>query len=112
MAAQGDRLQAIKDELTDLLEVRIGDLLGAVRATQDVTRRIVAAEEEIRRQTAQRDQLERELGPLQSNADGLEGETRDLRARVDRARENVERLRSLREELMNNLSTLKGELDE
>jgi archaellum component FlaC len=112
MAAQGDRLQAIKDELTDLLEARIGDLMGAVRATQEVTRRIVATEEEIRRQTVQRDQLERELGPLQSSADGLEGETRDLRTRVERARENVERLRSLREELMNNLSSLKGELDE
>jgi chromosome segregation ATPase len=112
MAAQGDRLQAIKDELTDLLEVRIGDLMGAVRATQEVTRRIVYAEEEIRRQTQQREQLERELGPLQSHADGLEGETRDLQARVERARANVDRLRSLREELMNNLSNLKGELDE
>ena len=112
MAAQGDRLQAIKDELTDLLEVRIGDLMGAVRATQEMTRRIVATEEEMRRQTMLREQLERELGPLQSNADGLEGETRDLQARVERARSNVDRLRSLREELMNNLSNLKGELDE
>ena len=112
MAAQGDRLQAIKDELTDLLEARIGDLMGAVRATQEVTRRIVATEEDIRRQSTLRDQLERELGPLQSSAEGLDGETRDLRTRVERARENVERLRSLREELMNNLSSLKGELDE
>jgi septal ring factor EnvC (AmiA/AmiB activator) len=112
MAAQGDRFQALKDELTDLLEARIGDLMGVVAATRELTRQIISTEEEIRRQTMQQAQLERELAPLKSNADGLEAENRDLQGRVDRMKANVDRMRSLREELMSNLSNLKGEFDE
>lgn len=112
MAAQTDRLSAIKNEFDKLLEARVGDLLGVVRATQEVTRRLVATEEEIRRQTYLKDRLESELGPLKSRADGLTAENRDLQARVDRLRENVERMKSLRDELMSNLSSLKGEIDD
>jgi archaellum component FlaC len=109
-SAQTDRLNAIKQELNDILESRIGDLLGSVRATQQVTRQLVATEDEIRRQTYLKDRLEAEIGPLKRTADGLGVENRDLQARVDRLRENVERMKSLREELMSNLSTLKGEI--
>ncbi|MEQ1505156.1 MAG: hypothetical protein ABMB14_23175 [Myxococcota bacterium] len=108
--AHGDRLAAIKQELNDLLESRIGDLLGAVRATQELTRRLVSTEEEIRRQSFLKERLEAELGPLKTRADGLGVENRDLQARVDRLRENVGRMKSLRDELMSNLSNLKGEI--
>jgi chromosome segregation ATPase len=110
MSAQTDRLSAIKNELNNLLEAQIGDLLGAVRATQEITRRLVSTEEEIRRQTLLKEGLEAQLGPLKSRADGLTAENRDLQARVDRLRENVERMKSLRDELMSNLSNLKGEI--
>ena len=112
MSAHGDRFQALKDELTDLLEARIGDLMGVVAATREVTRQIIATEEEIRRQSMQHEQLERELGPLKNSSDGLEAENRDLQSRVDKMKANVDRMRSLREELMSNLSNLKGEFDE
>jgi septal ring factor EnvC (AmiA/AmiB activator) len=112
MSAHGDRFEALKDELTDLLEARIGDLMGVVAATREITRQIIATEEEIRRQSMQHDTLERELGPLKNSSDGLEAENRDLQARVDRMKANVDRMRSLREELMSNLSNLKGEFDE
>ncbi|MEQ1570982.1 MAG: hypothetical protein ABMA64_35460 [Myxococcota bacterium] len=105
-----DRLQTIKQELNDLLEQRIGNLLGVVRATQTVTRQLVSTEEEIRRQTYIKERLEAELAPLKGRADGLAGENRDLQSRVDRLRENVERMKSLRDELMSNLSNLKGEI--
>jgi len=108
--ANPDRLTAIKQELNDLLEARVGNLLGAVRATQQITRQLVSTEEEIRRQTYIKERLEAELAPLKGRADTLAGENRDLQARVDRLRENVERMKSLRDELMSNLSNLKGEI--
>jgi len=112
MAAQTDRLAAIKQEMTDLLEIKVGDLLGVVRATQELTRRLISTEEEVRRQTYLKERLEAELVPMKGRVDTLTVENRDLQARVDRLRENVERMKSLREELMSNLSNLKGEIDD
>lgn len=103
-----DRLTAIKKELNDLLEAKIGNLLGVVRATQQVTRQLIETEEEIRRQAFQQQGLEAELGPARGRADSAEN--RDLQARLDRLQQNVERMKSVREGLMNNLATLKAEL--
>jgi chromosome segregation ATPase len=110
--ASSERLQAIKQELDDLLEARIGDLLGVVQATQEVTRQIIATEEEIRRQKMLQERLEAELVPLSEEHGGLEAETRELQSRVDGLKGKVGHLRSLHDELLSNLSNLKGELDE
>jgi chromosome segregation ATPase len=112
MATDTDRLQTIQEEFNSVLETRIGDLMGAVRATQEVTRQLITAEQEIRRQDALRERLEAELEPLKSKGDELEAENRELQGRVDKLRDNVDRMRSLRDELMSNLSNLKGELDD
>ena len=110
--AGAERLQAIQTELTDLLQTRIGDLLGVVQATEEVTRQIVETEQEIKRQSAVRERLEAELPSLQTQQKGLSGETRELQSRVDGLKHKVDHLQALREELMNNLSHLKGELDD
>lgn len=110
MSTNSERLATIQADLNTLLEQRIGDLLGVVRAAQEVTRQIVAAEEEIRRQTLIKDQLEGDLGPMKSQAAGLTAENRELKLRVDALKANVDRMRTLRDELMDNLSNLKGEL--
>ena len=110
--ASNERLQAIKQELNDLLEARIGDLLGVVQATQEVTRQIIATEEEIRRHKMLQERLEAELQPLSKEHGGLEEETQKLQAKVDGMKNKVGHLRSLHDELLSNLSNLKGELDE
>ena len=112
MSTTDDRLASIQSDLNSLLETRIGNLLGVVRAAQEVTRQIVATEEEIRRQTAIKDALEAELSPLRTRAAGLEGENSELRARVDGMKNNVDRMKSLRDQLMNNLANLKGGLED
>lgn len=108
--AQADRLTAIKKELEDLLEARIGDLLGAMRATQEVTRRLITTEEEIRRQTYLKGRLEADLGPLKTRSDSLTSETKELQARVDRLRENLERQKAVRAELISKLDIAKSGL--
>ena len=112
MSTNPERLATIQSDLNNLLEHRIGNLLGVVRAAQEVTRQIIAAEEEIRRQTLIKEQLETDLGPLKSQAEGLGTENRELRHRVDSMKNNVDRMKSLRDELMSNLSNLKGELED
>ena len=107
-----DRFQAIKSELNDLLEARLGDLLGVVQATEEVTRQLVETEHEIQRQTALKERLEAELPSLQTQRKGLSGETKELQSRVDGLKHKVDHLQALREELMSNLSHLKGELDD
>ncbi|HHO54194.1 MAG TPA: hypothetical protein ENK18_25825 [Deltaproteobacteria bacterium] len=110
--ASNERLQAIQKELNDMLEVRMGDLLGVVQATEEVTRQLVATEQEIQRQTALKERLETELPSLQTQRKGLQGETQDLQSRIDGLKSKVDHLQALREELMSNLSDLKGELDD
>lgn len=110
--AGAERLQAIQNELTDLLESRLGDLLGVIQATEEVTRQIVETEQEIQRQSSLRERLEAELPSLQTQKKGLSGETKELQNRVDGLKHKVDHLQALREELMNNLSHLKGELDD
>lgn len=108
--SSNDRLNAIKKVLNVLLEGKIGNLLGVVRATQQVTRELIAAEEEIRRQSFVRDQLAAELGPTRGRGDALSPETKDLQARLDRVQENLDRMKSLRDELLTNLGSLQGGL--
>jgi hypothetical protein len=108
--SSNDRLNALKKELNELLEVRIGSLLGVVRATQQVTRDLIATEDEIRRQTFVRESLQAELGP--GPGPDATPHQRDLQSRLERVQENVERMKSLRDELLNNLATLKASVSE
>ena len=110
--ASSERLQAIKQELNDLLEARIGDLLGVVQAAQEVTRQIITTEEEIRRHKTLQERLEAQLEPLSREQGGLESGTRELQAKIDGMKGKVNHLRTLHDELLSNLSNLKGELDE
>ncbi len=109
MSTQTDRLDAIKAELNEVLEARIGHLLGVVRAAQAVTRQIVATDEEIRRQEQVREALEAELGPLKGTARDLSAANEELRSRVTAVRSDVDRMKSLRDELMSNLSNLRAD---
>jgi chromosome segregation ATPase len=109
MSTQTDRLDVIKAELNELLEARIGHLLGVVRAAQAVTRQIVATDEEIRRQEHVHEALEAELAPLKGTVHELAASNEELRGRVASARTNVDRMKSLREELMSNLSNLRAD---
>ncbi len=109
-SSETDRLEAIKQDFNTLLESRVGDLMGAVRATQEVTRQLIAAEEEIRRQTLLREHLDAELARLVKTGSGLDAETSELKAKIAKLHESVDRRRSLRDELMSNLANLKGEL--
>lgn len=103
-----DRLTAIKKELNDLLEAKISNLLGVVRATQQVTRELLETEEEIRRQAYVREGLEAQLGPARGRVDSVEN--RELQARLDRLQQNVERMKTVRDGLMSDLATLKNGL--
>lgn len=109
MSTHDDRLDAIKSELDEVLEQRIGHLLGVVRAAQAVTREIVATESEIRRQEALAADLEAQLAPLRETASELDAGNRELKSRVGAARSDVDRMKALREELMSNLSNLRAD---
>lgn len=110
MSSDSDRLAAIEDELSGILEERITELLAHMRALREVTSQIAATELDIRRQEQVHGQLESELGPLTARSDALDEENEEIQRRVDALRENVSRARKLREELMSNLSGLTSEL--
>ena len=75
----GKRLLSIQQELASILEARLAELTEAMKQTELVTRRIVAAEVELDRHTGTRTQLAAELA-------GLEQDTQDARARADEIR--------------------------
>ena len=112
MPSVDPQLQTIKQQLEAVLEHRIGDLLGHVKATQAVTRQIVAAEAEIHRQQELESRLREELGPLETASETLTSDNADLQSKVEKVRENVDRMRALKQQLMSDLSSLKNELHE
>ena len=97
--ADGDRFDSIKADLNQALEGRIGHLLGVVRAAQSLTRQIVAAEDELRRQTRTKEQLESEGSRPSASA--------DLPRRLDAAKADLSRQRTLRDELLSQLAGLR-----
>jgi archaellum component FlaC len=93
-------LQAIQDQLSDLLEARVTDLMTQIKATQAISRQIARTEEEIERQQLLQERLETELGPLREEAASLRVETETLQSEVDDLLDNVSRMRNIREELL------------
>ena len=79
------RLDEIRAELTSLLEVKLGELLGVVNATEEITRQLVETETEIKRQLALKERLEAQLPSLQTQRKGLTGETKELQSPRRRA---------------------------
>jgi chromosome segregation ATPase len=109
----GDRdFHTLKQELESLLEERISDLLCHVKVAQGVTRQILAAEEDIRRQQLLQASLEQELPPLEEEAEGLQAENSVLESKVEKLRDNVMRLRVLKGDLTASLTSLKNDLHE
>jgi septal ring factor EnvC (AmiA/AmiB activator) len=104
MSADSDRFDTIKADLNHALEARIGHLLGVVRAAQSLTRQIAAAEDEIRRQTWIRDQLQGELQPLDGESKKAAAANQELQRRLDATRTDLDRQRSVRDELLSRLS--------
>jgi predicted nucleic acid-binding Zn-ribbon protein len=102
--ADGDRFDSIKADLNQALEARIGHLLGLVRAAQSLTRQIIATEDEIRRQTRIKDQLESELAPLEGDRSKLSAANQDLQRRLDATKADLGRQRSLHDELLSKLA--------
>ena len=102
--ADSEQLRALKAQFDALLEGRIGDLLGQVRAIQELTRRISATEAEIRRNEELTAPMEAELGSLTQENQGLQ-------ARVTQLKDHVGTMRAMKKELMSNLTTLKSELE-
>ena len=102
--ADSEQLHALKEQFSSLLEGRIGELLGQVRAIQELTRRLSAAEGEIVRNQELAAPLEAELGSLTQENAGLQ-------ARVAQATAQVGKMRAMKKELMSNLTTLKSELE-
>lgn len=102
--ADGDRFDSIKADLNQALEARIGHLLGVVRAAQSLTRQILATEDEIRRQTWIKEQLEAELGPLEGDRGKLSAANQDLQRRLDATKADLGRQRSLHDELLSKLA--------
>lgn len=104
MSADGDRFQSIKADLNQVLESRIGELLGVVRAAQSLTRQIIATEDEIRRQTWVKEQLESELGPIEGDNRKLAAANSELQRKLDATKTDLKRQRSLHDELLSRLS--------
>jgi chromosome segregation ATPase len=73
------RLQAIQTELAKILEARLNELSDAMKQTEATTRRILAAEIEIERHAASREQFERDLL-------GVEAEAKAARAQAEEGR--------------------------
>ncbi len=102
-AVQAQRQVATNPEL----EARLGDLLGFVRAAEEVSRQLLLVEEELRRQSALQNHLELQLPQLQSKPPG---EAKAFMARLETCRGRVAELFALREELIGNLNQLQGQL--
>ena len=110
MSEASDRLGAIRDEFQAVLEERITDLLGQVKAVQQLTRHIASIEVDMQRQEAMRGELEAELDPLNSKFEALKEENGEIQVRVESLKGKVESMRRMRAELVSNLSGLTSDL--
>lgn len=109
-SADNERLRAIQEELNGVLEARITDLLGHVRAVQEVTARIASTSSEIQRQEQLRELLDAELSSLDGQSESLRTDNARIEEKVTALRANVQQMRKLRAELMSDLTGLSGEM--
>lgn len=97
------RLQAIQRDLAAILEARLSELTEAMKNTELVTRRIVAAEIELERHRASQDQLSGDLG-------SLEDEVRAARARAEEVRGTHAQLAQARDQSRAELQRIEREV--
>lgn len=100
-------LNSIAQEMTGLLEARISDLLGHVKASRDVTQRLLDADAELTKLSGVQQRLAAVLDPLGGD-DGPE--TAELRRRLESVTSRVDKLATQRTELIDRLKTLKSKL--
>jgi chromosome segregation ATPase len=86
------RLEAVQTELAEVLEERLGVLAEALAHSERTTRRIIASEVELERNTQSRHALTQEVGEL-------EQQVRASRSRCDEARRRHEQLAQERDSL-------------
>lgn len=99
-------LQNIAQEMTGLLEHRISELLGHVKAAREVTAELLEADAELTRLEGSRARLAAVLEPLGADTP----EAVDLRRRLDQTTARIGALTTQRQQLMEGLETLKSKL--
>jgi chromosome segregation ATPase len=100
-----DRLNQISAELAGILESRIQELLGAMKAAEQATRQVVSTEMEIQRYQQLQEGLRSEMADLGQQTDALRARADEVRAQHtgltserDRLRDQVDRFeRDVRE---------------
>lgn len=93
-------LQAIQEQLADVLESRVTELMTEIKASQALSRQIARTEEELDRQRMLRERLQADLQPLRDEAATLKSETSTLQGEVDDLLASISRMRNIREELL------------
>lgn len=95
----GTRLQAIQEELASILESRLNELTQAMKFSETLTRRLLAAELEVERHTAGHGQLQAEIAAMEAELGGSRDRLNEVReqhaefvAERDRARSEVSRM--------------------
>lgn len=109
MSSDAKRLQKLQADFETALEEQITELLTHVKATQSVTARLAATQQEILFQERLQEQLNAELEPLTKHASALQGDSEKLRNRIDQLKENIRRMRSKRKDLVNTANELASE---
>jgi hypothetical protein len=100
-----DRLRAIQQEVNEVLEERMTDLLGRIKAVRDVTLQIASTDVEIQRQEHNAEMLDADLAQARSTAQKLE-----ILQRAELLREGAGRARVQREQLIEQLATVAAAL--
>lgn len=100
-------LNSIAREMTGLLEERISDLLGHVKASREVTQQLLETDGELTKLLGVQQRLGAVLDPITGD-DGPE--TLELRKRLESVDVRVKKLTTQRGELVDQLEVLKSKL--
>ena len=77
--ASTERLDAIRVELSDILEARVSELMTTMRESEELTRRILASELEAARAKQLREDLEGQTEAIQQDLDALHAQAEQVR---------------------------------
>ena len=81
-ATEDNRLQAIQDELTAILEARLGALHAVLQNTESITRRIISADVELERHNFNQTKLETELSGIDQKVEQARAQVEDVTGKV------------------------------
>ena len=102
-------LQVIAQEMSELLEARIGELLGNVKAAREVTQQLLDVDGELNKALAARRRISALLSSLDDDPDAPE--IMELRRKLDGVAVRVKKLEGRYDELLDRLNNLKSNLD-